>query len=134
MPTKSQRKPRRQGASGEPRTPGYFERVWQVVRQIPAGRVATYGAVARAAGSPGAARQVVWALRGAPAWAAVPWHRVLGVGGKIRLPGPSGLEQRMRLEAERVTFAGTRVRMDRHEWRFAATTRKKARSRSKIRP
>lgn len=115
--------------AGTAKNTGYFQRVWQVVRQIPAGRVATYGAVARAAGFPGTARQVVWALRGAPGQAALPWHRVLGAGGKIRLPGPSGLEQRLRLEAERVTFAGARVRMDRHEWRFAAVPR-----RSKIRP
>ncbi|HYM10470.1 MAG TPA: MGMT family protein [Bryobacterales bacterium] len=96
---------------------GYFRQVWAVVRRIPAGRVATYGQVAKLAGFPGTARQVVWALRGAPRAAGLPWHRVLGAGGKIRLPGPAGMEQRLRLEAEGVAFAGAGVRLDRHQWR-----------------
>ena len=85
------------------------------MRRIPAGRVASYGAVARAAGFPSAARQVAWALRGAPPSARLPWHRVLGAGGKILLTGAEGLEQRLRLQAEGVTFAGGRVRMEKHE-------------------
>ena len=97
---------------------GYFARVWKVVRRIPAGRVASYGAIARAAGSPGTARQVAWALRGAPRSAQLPWHRVLGTGGRLLLSGPAALEQRLRLEAEGVAFAGGRVRMDRHEYKI----------------
>lgn len=85
----------------------------RVVAKIPRGKVATYGAVAAAAGYPGAARQVAWALHGNSA--GLPWHRVLGAGGRIRLPGASGIEQRMRLEQEGVTFRGPRVAMDQHE-------------------
>ncbi len=85
-----------------------------MVRQIPRGRVASYGAVARAAGFPGRARQVAWALRGAPGSADLPWQRVVGAGGWIRLPHQAGLEQRLRLQAEGVTFAGTRARMEHH--------------------
>ncbi len=96
-------------------TTGYFRRIWAVVRKIPRGRVASYGQVARAAGFPGTARQVVWALRAAPPSAALPWHRVLGAGGKILLPGAAGLEQRLRLQSEGVTFGGARVHMDRHQ-------------------
>ena len=103
---------------------GYFRRVWAVVRRIPRGRVASYGSVAREAGFPGAARQVAWALRGAPRSASLPWHRVLGAGGKILLPGPAGMEQRLRLESEGVTFAGGRVRMDLHEWRVLRRDRR----------
>jgi len=98
---------------------GYFARVRAVVRRIPRGRVATYGAVARAAGFPGAARQVAWALRAPPRSAPLPWHRVLGAGGRILLPGQAGLEQRVRLETEGVTFSGGRVRMIRHEYIFS---------------
>jgi methylated-DNA-protein-cysteine methyltransferase-like protein len=58
----------------------------------------TYGEVAEAAGFPGAARQVVWALKAADR--GLPWHRVVGAGLKIRLPGEAGLEQRLRLESE----------------------------------
>jgi methylated-DNA-protein-cysteine methyltransferase-like protein len=97
---------------------GYFRRVWTVVRRIPRGKVATYGAVARAAGSPGAARQVAWALRGAPRSLHLPWHRVLGAGGRIVLPGEAGLEQRLRLRAEGIAFSGDRVRMKRHEYKM----------------
>ena len=85
----------------------------RVVARIPKGKVATYGAVAAAAGYPGAARQVAWALHNNSA--GLPWHRVLGAGGRIRLPGASGLEQRMRLEQEGVAFRGSQVVMERHE-------------------
>lgn len=85
----------------------------RVVARIPRGKVASYGAVAEAAGFPGAARQVAWALHNNSI--GLPWHRVLGAGGRIRLPGESGLEQRLRLEQEGVTFAGSRVVMERHE-------------------
>src|SRR5260370_15942657 len=92
------------------------------VRKIPKGKVASYGAVARAAGCPGRARQVVWALR---ASRGLPWHRVVGAGGKILLPGESGLEQRLRLETEGVAFRAGRVWMEKHEFRFAARTRRR---------
>ena len=85
------------------------------IRKIPKGKVATYGDVARAAGFPGRARQVVWALRNARG---LPWHRVLGAGGKIMLPGESGLEQRLRLETEGVTFRSGRVWMEKHQHLF----------------
>ena len=87
------------------------------VRTIPRGKVATYGEVARAAGYPGAARQVAWALHGCDG--SVPWHRVVGVGGRILLRGDSALEQRLRLEQEGVAFHGRRIAMRRHEHRWA---------------
>jgi methylated-DNA-protein-cysteine methyltransferase-like protein len=95
-----------------------FERVLAVVRKIPKGKVATYGEVAAAAGYPGAARQVVWALRSGGK--AVPWHRVLGAKGRILLPGQNGLEQRLRLRTEGVAIAGDRVDLDRYAHRFPA--------------
>lgn len=85
----------------------------RVVKRIPRGKVATYGGVAKAAGYPGAARQVAWALHNNSA--GLPWHRVLGSGGRILLPGNGGMEQRIRLEQEGVEFRGGRVAMDRHE-------------------
>lgn len=94
-----------------------FTRMLAQVRRIPAGRVATYGDVAYAAGFPGSARQVVWALRSASG-DGLPWHRVLGAGGEILLPGESGFEQRMRLHNEGVAFIGQRVDMRRHRHAF----------------
>jgi methylated-DNA-protein-cysteine methyltransferase related protein len=85
------------------------------IRKIPKGKVATYGQVAAAAGSPGGARQTVWALR---AFRGLPWHRVVGSGGAIRVTGDDALEQRMRLEMEGVTFRGRRVDLDRCQFRF----------------
>jgi methylated-DNA-protein-cysteine methyltransferase-like protein len=85
------------------------------VRRIPKGRVSTYGAVAAASGHPGAARQVVWALRAA---ADVPWHRVVGAGGRIRLTGESGFEQRLRLQSEGVAVAGDKIDLKRYGHAF----------------
>ena len=85
-----------------------------VIRKIPRGKVATYGQVAGTAGFPRAARQVVWALR---AFRGLPWHRVVGAGGAIRVPGEEALEQRMLLELEGVAFRGRRVHMKQHQWR-----------------
>lgn len=85
---------------------GMFSDMLAKVRRIPKGRISTYGEVAAASGHPGAARQVVWALR---AGENVPWHRVVGAGGRIRLTGESGLEQRLRLRSEGVVIAGDRI-------------------------
>jgi len=94
-----------------------LEQLRRAISKIPKGRVSTYGDVARAAGYPGAARQVAWALHNAKG--GIPWHRVLGAGGNIRLPGEAGLEQRMRLQSEGVTFRGSRVDLARHAFDFA---------------
>jgi methylated-DNA-protein-cysteine methyltransferase-like protein len=91
-----------------------FAVIRDTICKIPKGKVSTYGDVARAAGFPGAARQVVWALQDSRG---VPWHRVLGAGGKILLRGESALEQRFRLEAEGVVFRGGRVWMEKHQHR-----------------
>jgi alkylated DNA nucleotide flippase Atl1 len=89
-------------------------RIERTVRAIPRGKVSTYGGVARAAGFPGAARQVAATLRRG---FGLPWQRVLGAGGAIKLTGDSALEQRFRLEAEGVRFRGRKVDMKMHEWK-----------------
>ncbi len=78
----------------------------KTIRTIPRGKVSTYGAIARAAGYPGAARQVAAVLRRS---FGLPWQQVLGAGGEIKLRGDSAIEQRLRLEAEGVRFRGRRV-------------------------
>ena len=100
-----------------------LEIIRDTIRQIPKGKVSTYGDVARAAGFPGCARQVVWALRGASR--GLQWHRVVGAGGKISLPGENGLEQRLRLEFEGVVFHGSRVWMEKHQHEFRKASRKR---------
>jgi len=88
-------------------------RIERTVRAIPRGKVSTYGAIARVAGFPGAARRVAAVLRRG---FELPWQRVLGAGGEIKLTGDSAIEQRLRLEAEGVRFRGRRVDMKAHEW------------------
>jgi methylated-DNA-protein-cysteine methyltransferase related protein len=103
-------------AAPKPQNQGMFDRMLRVVARIPRGRVATYGDVAYAAGYPGAARQVAWALH---ASRGLPWQRVLGAGGKILLGGHNGMEQRLRLENEGVRFVGLRVDLKQHRCAFA---------------
>ena len=100
-----------------------FKKIQAVVRKIPRGKVSSYGAVAKAAGFPGAARQVVWALR---ATYGLPWHRVVAAGGRIALPGESGFEQRMRLQKEGVSFRGLKVDMEAHEHAFRRAKKRSA--------
>jgi len=89
----------------------------RAIRRIPRGCVATYGQVAAAAGYPLYHRQVAQLLRASPL-ASLPWHRVLGAGGRIRLRQEAGLEQRTRLEMEGVRFRGKCVDMAEHQFRF----------------
>jgi methylated-DNA-protein-cysteine methyltransferase-like protein len=109
------RKALRKKVASEITAAGQRDRVVHLIRSLPKGKVSTYGAVARAAGWPGAARQVVRVLRQVNG---LPWHRVLGAGGAIKLPGESGAEQRFRLRMEGVTFRGMRVDMKQHEFQF----------------
>jgi methylated-DNA-protein-cysteine methyltransferase-like protein len=90
--------------------------IWRVVRQIPKGKVATYGQVAAAAGYPLYHRQVVQVLR--KAGDALPWQRVVGAGGEIKFRHDAAHEQRLRLEMEGVRFRGGRVFMEEHQHRF----------------
>lgn len=85
---------------------GFFEEVYEIVEQIPKGRVMTYGQIARFLGRPKGARLVGWALRAAPSQRNLPCHRVLAKSGA---PAPdlafggAGI-QRGLLEAEGVKF------------------------------
>jgi methylated-DNA-protein-cysteine methyltransferase-like protein len=93
------------------------EKIWETVRRVPLGWVVTYGDVAEAVDGPCTPRQVGSALGRAPAGLGLPWHRVLAAGGRIAIPGTGGLEQRMRLQAEGVTFRGRRARLAEHRYR-----------------
>lgn len=104
------------------RSPAY-RAIYNVVRRIPRGRVATYGQVATLAGLPGRARQVGYALHALhalrdPEDPDVPWHRVINARGEISPRAGTGLEehaQRQLLEAEGVTFnASGRVDLNRY--------------------
>ena len=88
----------------------------KVIKQIPKGKVATYGQVAAAAGYPLYHRHVAQFLH--RVGQTVPWQRVVGSGGAIKLKYEAGLEQRRRLEMEGVRFRGRRVDLAEHQYRF----------------
>ena len=96
--------------SRAPESPA-LEAIWHVVCAIPRGQASTYGAVARAAGLPGRARQTGFALRVAPKELNLPWHRVVGAGGRIVFAKSSyqHREQARRLRAEGVLVKNGRV-------------------------
>lgn len=98
--------------------PGTYSRIYDVVRRIPAGRVATYGQVAELADLPGHARQVGYALH-ALKGEEVPWHRVVNAQGRVSARSDPGCDgwQRELLEGEGVLFDDRgRVRLDIVGW------------------
>ncbi|HXC08224.1 MAG TPA: MGMT family protein [Steroidobacteraceae bacterium] len=108
--------PPRSAASGprarsDPLDNPALQAIWHAVCAIPRGQVSTYGAVARSAGFPGRARQAGFALKVSPKELNLPWHRVVGAGGRIVFPMSSRAhkEQARRLRAEGVSIKNGRV-------------------------
>ena len=97
-----------------------FERIYAVVRQIPPGRVATYGQVAARAGNPRWARVVGYALHVNPEPGVIPCHRVVnrfGETSKAFAFGGADVQRRL-LEDEGVRFtAEGRVDLEQFLWR-----------------
>ena len=91
----------------------FFGRVYDIVRQVPRGRVTSYGQIARMLGMPGAARQVGWAMRRCPE--GLPWHRVVKADGTLAC-GWTDFGRSL-LEDEGVPFTPDgRVDMERARW------------------
>ncbi|MEK4487563.1 MGMT family protein [Psychrobacillus sp. FSL H8-0484] len=83
----------------------FTERVIQIIKAIPQGKVMTYGQIAKEAGSPRGARQVVRILHAMSAKHKLPWHRVINIKGEIAIPDEeTAYSQRAMLEAEGVCF------------------------------
>jgi len=89
----------------------------ETIRSIPRGKVASYGQVAAAAGYPRYHRAVARFLKTAIP-GELPWHRVLGAGGEIKLAARPAAEQRLRLRMEGVRFIGKRVDLNLHQHAF----------------
>ena len=92
--------------------------LYLVLAQVPPGQVVSYGQLAELAGLGRAARWVGRTLSQLPVDTRLPWHRVLGAGGRISLPAdsPGGREQRARLREEGVLLHNDRVDIRRHGW------------------
>ena len=82
----------------------FSQRVIDIIKAVPAGRVASYGRIAEIAGNPRAARQVSRLLHSSSEKYNLPWHRVIGSNGTISLKGEGALIQRGLLESEGIEF------------------------------
>ena len=102
-----------------------WDAVYRLVKQIPRGRVLTYGDVARALRLRGGARAAGHAMAATPSGKGVPWHRVLGAGGKLLIREPYASLQRKLLESEGVAMTERRVNLKLHHWKLPRS--KKAR-------
>lgn len=91
--------------------------VYELVKKIPRGKVATYGQIAELLGNPRLSRQVGWALH-ANKSAAVPCHRVVNREGRLapNFAFDGAAEQRRRLEAEGIRFTGLQVDLTKYLW------------------
>ncbi len=96
----------------------FYERVIDVIKNIPEGRVATYGQVARYAGNPRAARQVAYILHASSEKENLPWHRVVNSKGGISLKPRRGYElQKQMLEKEGVVFDNeNHIDLEKYGW------------------
>jgi len=88
-----------------------WELVYQLVKKIPRGRVTTYGELARRLRIRGGARVVGYAMAACPGGRGIPWHRVVGAGGRLIIREPYASLQRRLLESEGVKIEGARVDM-----------------------
>jgi methylated-DNA-protein-cysteine methyltransferase related protein len=95
-----------------------YESIWEIVRQIPRGRVSTYGQIAKLAGLTRRARFVGYALHNLPPGLPVPWHRVINAKGMISFPegSPAYRKQRGLLEREGIRFVDGKVGLKTRGW------------------
>src|SRR5271170_4809257 len=93
-----------------------WDPVYRLIKKIPRGRVTTYGELARALRLPGGARAAGYAMAASPSGRGIPWHRVIGAGGRVRMPEPHASLQRRLLETEGVPIEESRINMERYGW------------------
>ena len=107
-----------------PNPQAYYEQVWNIVRQIPAGKVAAYGQIAKMIPPPNGVELETYAAF-APRWVGgamaacpegIPWQRVINSQGKIS-PRPGAERQRLLLEEEGVEFVRDKVDMKKYGWK-----------------
>ena len=106
-----------------PNKQSYYEQVWSLVRQVPYGRVVTYGQITKLLAQPegisledyrvSASRWVGLAMASCPE--DLPWHRVINSQGKIS-PRPDSGKQRELLEEEGLLFQNDKLDLDEYQW------------------
>lgn len=100
--------------------------VYRLTKKIPRGRVTTYGEIARRLRVRGGARAVGHAMAACPNGGGVPWHRVVGAGGRLLISEPHRSLQRRLLESEGVRVQFDRIDMPRYEWKPRTTAKRAA--------
>jgi methylated-DNA-protein-cysteine methyltransferase-like protein len=105
-----------------------WDPVYRLVKQIPRGRVLSYGVLARVLRLRGGARSAGRAMAATPSGKGIPWHRVLGEGGKILVREPYASLQKKLLESEGVAVIESRVNLKQHLWKPAAKNAPKTRT------
>ena len=111
-----------------------WDPVYRLVKQIPRGRVTTYGALARLLRLRGGARTAGRAMAATPKGKGIPWHRVLGANGKLLIREPYAALQRKLLESEGVTVLESRVDIKKHLWQPRRKNRAPVKPKRRISP
>jgi len=95
-----------------------YIQIWETVKAIPKGKVASYGQIADLAGLPGRSRLAGTALAHTPTVIKIPWYRVLRSSGQIAFPKGSeqALEQKTLLMSEGVKVYNSRVNLKDFGW------------------
>ena len=93
-----------------------WDPVYRLVKQIPRGRVLSYGALAKALRLRGGARSAGRAMAATPSGKGIPWHRVVGERGKILIREPYASLQKKLLESEGIKIVESRVDLKTHLW------------------
>lgn len=104
--------------SNEPTRSVFFDKVYDLCRQIPAGKVATYGQLAKLAGSPRAARAVGMCMKTNPDAPRTPCHRVVASDGSLTgySAGDGVSTKQLMLQREGVIFNGSKVDLQVSQW------------------
>jgi methylated-DNA-protein-cysteine methyltransferase-like protein len=108
-----------------------WDPVYRLVKQIPRGRVLTYGALARILRLRGGARSAGRAMAAIPSGKGIPWHRVVGEQGKILIREPYASLQKKLLESEGVHVVESRLDLRRHLWSPPFTRQKQRTARGR---
>ncbi len=103
-----------------------WDPVYRLVKQIPRGRVLSYGALARSLRLAGGARSAGRAMAATPSGKGIPWHRVVAENGKILIREPYASLQKKLLESEGVKIIESRVDLKQHLWTPPGKTSKKS--------
>lgn len=109
-----------------------WDPVYRLVKRIPRGHVTTYGDLAKSLRLRGGARAVGYAMAACPSGRGIPWHRVIGAGGRLLIPEPYGAKQRKLLETEGVAIEGMRIDMEIYGWAPSKAKAVKSKSKNKL--